>query len=192
MRTPTLVAFVLVSAGSFLSAQDLGRPTSATPFDNYLGVMRNTLRSLGSNDPALPAVEQYVRTGRGFRYVMKDPYVPQTPAETEATRAGDCKAKSLWLCDQLGDAHVRYVIGKTRRGAKLSHAWVMWQNQGRWWILDCTNTTRPILAESVSKNEYIPFYSYDKSGCYRHSTPQLMTASVAGKGNPVAASSHPH
>jgi hypothetical protein len=185
----TLLLLAKVSAFAII---DLGSESTFTPYDPYMRPVKQVLGALPAQTASMERVQQLMREGRSFRYSFSDPYVAADPAVTASRKSGDCKAKSLWLCDQLGDAHVRYVIGKTRRGAKLSHAWVMWQNQGRWWILDCTNTSRPILAESVSKNQYIPFYSYDKSGCYRHSTTQLMTASVAGKSNPVIASSHPH
>jgi hypothetical protein len=110
---------------------------------------------------------------------------------TAATRAGDCKAKSLWLVDQLGDSSVRYVIGKAKRSAKISHAWVMWQHEGRWWILDCTNTTKIIPADRVSRDEYIPLYSYDRSGSYRHAGIQMFAAAPVAnsKNSPVASQS---
>src|SRR5687768_2301350 len=126
-------------------------------------------------------VRDLMRKGHKFRYSFTDPYVAALPHITATRKAGDCKAKSLWLCDQLGDENVRYVIGKSRRNAKISHAWLLWKNEGRWWILDCTNTARPIPADSVSRNQYIPLYSYDRAASYRHASTQLRTASVAGK-----------
>ena len=87
---------------------------------------------------------------------------------TAAKRAGDCKAKSLWLAHEMNDPSVRYVIGKARRSSKISHAWLMWQNEGQWWILDPTNNPKPIPAASVSRDEYLVFYSYDRKGSYRH------------------------
>ena len=77
---------------------------------------------------------------------------------------------------------MRYVIGKARATSKISHAWVMWSDGNSWWILDPTNANRPILAESASRNEYIPLYSWSKNGSYRHSATSLGVAAVAAKG----------
>jgi hypothetical protein len=136
-------------------------------------------------------VRELMRQGRNFRYSFTDPYVAAPPLVTATRKAGDCKAKSLWLCDQLGDENVRYVIGKSRRSAKLSHAWVMWKFDGRWWILDCTNTTRPIAADTVSKDVYIPLYSFDRTAAYRHATTRLTTAAIVSKRSAVAAKNLP-
>ena len=94
MKTPTLIAVLtLLSASSSLSpAQDLGRSVGSTPYDKYFGPIRATLSELHSNSPPIELVNDLVKTGRGFRYYMKDPYVPQTPAETESSKSGDCKA----------------------------------------------------------------------------------------------------
>ena len=131
-----------------------------------------------------------MREGRSFRYSYTDPYRPALPAITADRKAGDCKAKSLWLCSQLGDENVRYVIGKVRRNAKISHAWLLWRNEGRWWILDCTNTSRPIAADTLSEHQYIPLYSYDKSGSYRHSTTALIVVSGEKKSGGLIAASN--
>src|SRR4051812_49167842 len=108
-KSNALIAATLLITGEFILAQDLGKPTGSTPFDSYLGPMRSVLSSLGSNHPALPEVAGYVKTGRGFRYYMKDPLVPQTPAETESSRRGDCKAKSLWVSYKMDYRSVRFV-----------------------------------------------------------------------------------
>ena len=139
---------------------------------------------------SLDRVKALMRVGRGFRYSFTEPYTAALPSVTATLRAGDCKAKALWLCDQLGDENVRFVVGKARISSRISHAWVMWQHEGRWWILDCTNTSIPIPADRVARNEYIPLYSWSKGGTFRHSGTQMFAATVAGKQNsPVAAAS---
>ena len=52
---------------------------------------------------------------------------------------------------------------------------------GRWFILDCTNNSRPVAADSVRPDDYIPLYSWSKSGAYRHAATQIGLAAVAGK-----------
>ena len=109
-------------------------------------------------------MSELVRTGYQFDYVFDSPYVAATPKETEARHAGDCKAKSLWLAQAMNDRSIRFVIGKARAASEISHAWLMWKNQGRWWILDPTNASKPIPADRVSRGEYLVFYSYDQHG----------------------------
>lgn len=113
-------------------------------------------------------MKQYVRTGKSFRYYMKDPYVPQTPAETEASKSGDCKAKSLWVAWKMDDRSVRYVIGKARAVSQISHAWLMWPGPGGWFILDPTNFSSPLAANRVSRSEFTPIYSYTAGGKFAH------------------------
>ena len=136
-------------------------------------------------------VQTLMRQGRMFRYAHTEPYYPALPSETAAKRKGDCKDKALWLINQLNDPSARFVIGKEKRGASVSHAWVMWQSEGRWWILDCTMTSKPMPADQMSMNKYVPLYSWAKGVSFRH-TDKLsgMTAEVAGKKQaPVASKS---
>ena len=101
---------------------------------------------------------------------------------------GDCKDKALWLCDQLQDPSARFVIGKMKRGSRISHAWVMWQGEGRWWILDCTMNASAIPADSVGPDSYVPLFSYSKNTAFRHTGSTGPLASVAGRSKaPVAA-----
>jgi hypothetical protein len=116
---------------------------------------------------------------------MDDPYVAALPQETARTRTGDCKDKALWLCDQLNDSSVRFVIGKTSRSAKISHAWVLWKDAGRYWILDCTLNRAPIAADTLPEDRYIPLYSYAKGSAFRHGVSSVNVAAVATK-KPVA------
>jgi hypothetical protein len=177
-----ILATALLLASSIAAhCLDLGSPTSHTPYDPYMAPVSRVLRSVnGGAEDDMDRVRTLMRTGRSFRYSYSssNPYVADLPSRTAARRAGDCKAKSLWLIDQLGDANVRYVIGKARRSSKLSHAWVLWEHNNRWWILDCTMTREPIPADRVGRNEYIPFYSYAKNTAYRHATTSTMVATT--------------
>jgi hypothetical protein len=135
----------------------------------------------------LDEVKKLMVEGRNFRYRMTNPYVAAPPQQTAMIRAGDCKDKALWLCSKLDSDDVRFVIGKTERGIKINHAWVMWRNEGRWWLLDCTLKRAPIPADEVPANRYIPLYSFSKGGTYRHAATGGNLAKVAGrKSSPVA------
>ena len=182
LRNLTLALSGLIFASASASAGvDLGTPAGYTPYDRYMSPVRQVLGTLNGKTSDFDRVQNLLRVGRSFRYSFTDPYVAASPAVTERTRKGDCKAKSLWLVDQLGDANVRYVIGKARATSKISHAWVMWHDGRDWWILDPTNTSRPIAAARVASNQYIPFYSWARNGSYRHATTTLNVATVASK-----------
>ena len=58
--------------------------------------------------------------------------------------------------------------------AKSAHAWLYWRYDGRWWILDPTNLSRPIAADSVGRTRYVPYYSFTRSASYRHPATHLM------------------
>ena len=168
MKIKILVAAAVLISGSVTWAQDLGSPTSKTPFDAYLGVMRSVLSSLGSNHPEIPVVTEYVKVGRGFRYYMKDPYVPQTPQETETSRSGDCKAKSLWGAYKMDDRTLRFIVGRAHASSGMNHAWLLWKSPTGWLILDPTLLSTPIDLNRVGPNEYTPRYSYSASGKFVH------------------------
>jgi hypothetical protein len=155
---------------------DLGAPAAATPYDPYMTPVKQVLTHLANTDNSMDRVRSLMHEGRSFRYSFTSPYVAATPDVTAATHAGDCKAKALWLADQLNDGSVRFVIGKARRTSQMSHAWLLWQHENRWWILDCTNNWDPIPADRVSSSQYIPYYSFAKTGEFRHQATQLLTA----------------
>jgi hypothetical protein len=187
MKTLSLFALGLLSLGlsafAGSASLDLGSSAARTPYDSYMQPVKQVLGSLDGAAPTMDKVQALMRQGRGFFYSYTTPYVAQTPEVTASTHAGDCKAKALWLCNQLGDSNVRFVVGKAAYRAKLSHAWVLWReaSSGRWFILDCTNNSRPIAADTVPADEYIPLYSWSKSGTYRHAATQIGIAAVAGK-----------
>ncbi len=177
-RTPTKPA--APGTGRDLDLQ----PTSFTPYDAYLGPVRTVISRLNGRNATMTTACDLVREGRGFRYLVTDPYRAQPPAVTEARHAGDCKSKALWLYDQLGDPGAYYVIGKLERRSRTSHAWVYWRCGGRWWILDPTDRGTPISADSVASHRYVPYYSFSRSGTFRHSATRLMLA--MGRGIPAA------
>ena len=176
------VSGLLMAHSVAFAGIDLGTPAGYTPYDRYMSPVKQVLGTLHGQSNDMKRVQSLLSTGRNFRYSFTDPYTAALPSETARTQTGDCKAKSLWLMDQLGDSNVRYVIGKARATSKISHAWVMWNDGSTWWILDPTNASRPIAADSTSRSEYIPQYSWAKNGSYRHSTTSLGVAAVAGKG----------
>jgi transglutaminase-like putative cysteine protease len=182
-----LISFFAVVSNSW-SAVDLGNRSSGTPYDRYMAPVRTVLGALDNRKANMEQVKALMKEGRSFRYRFDEPYVPAMPSVTASQRTGDCKDKALWLCDRLNDASVRFVIGKTHARAKMSHAWVMWQNEGRWWILDCTLKSAPIAADTLPSDKYIPQYSYAKGTAFRHGVTNMNVASVATKGKaPVAA-----
>ena len=181
------IALLLTAKLTSFAGFDAGAPSDSTPYDRYMTPVRTVLSRLGSNKPSMEQVRKLMNEGRNFRYRLENPYVAAMPETTAHKRSGDCKDKALWLCDQLGDSEVRFVIGKTQPGIRLSHAWVMWKNEGRWWLLDCTLRRAPIAAEEVPANRYIPLYSYSKGTTFRHAATQIGIAQVASKSKaPVA------
>jgi transglutaminase-like putative cysteine protease len=179
------LAAVAVLATKAFGAFDLGTPASSTPYEPYMAPVKNVLGGLNGK-AEMGKVKELLKVGYGFRYSFTEPYLAASPEQTAKTKTGDCKAKSLWLISQMGDRNVRYIIGKARSTSKISHAWVMWNDGGKWWILDPTNVSRPIAADSVGKNEYIPLYSYDTGHAFRHSATTILTASAANGQAPVA------
>lgn len=182
-------ALLLLAKLSAFAVVDLGSSTPATPYDRYMAPVRQTYAGIQGGGATMEKVQALMRQGRMFRYAHTEPYYPAMPEVTAAKKKGDCKDKALWLINQLDDPSARFVIGKEKRGASISHAWVMWQHEGRWWILDCTMTSKPMPADSVSMDKYVPLYSWSKNASFRH-TDKLsgMTAEVAGKKQaPVAA-----
>ena len=153
----------------------------ATPYDPYLRPVHTVFQQLNGTPPSFLRVASLMREGWSFQYTFDTPYVPTMPSVTAAQRAGDCKAKSLWLASEMNDPSVRFVIGKARSTSKISHAWLMWKNNGKWWILDPTNASKPIPASAVAPNEYLISYAYDQTGSYCfNTTPARSRRSVAG------------
>jgi hypothetical protein len=165
------LAFLATSA-RFLGEVDAGRPIGGTPYDAYLGPMRQTYARLGGGSPSINDVRSQLRTAYRFRYYFDaaQPYTPQLPTVTESKQQGDCKAKSLWLASKMDTRSARYVIGKASSGSRISHAWLLWSNSGAWIILDPTNTAEMIQADRVAGKRLFPKFSYGVGSAYSHPT----------------------
>ena len=163
------------------------QPASYTPYDRYMGSVRSIIAGVDDRRASMGRACSLMKEAHAFRYLPGDPYRAAMPAVTAATRRGDCKAKSLWLFNQLGDPEALYVIGKAVAGAKNSHAWVYWRNGGRWWILDPTNRSAPIAADTVSESRYVAYYSFGKAGAFRHKATRIFMAQDAASVTVVAA-----
>ena len=135
MNIKFLLASLLLAKVTALAAFDLGSSTGSTPYDPYMRPVKQVLGGLHGSSSDMNHVKDLMRTSHGFRYSFTEPYTAQLPAVTANIKAGDCKAKSLWLADQLGDRNIRFVIGKATRTSKISHAWLLWNDGTRWWIL---------------------------------------------------------
>jgi len=151
------------------------QPTNFTPYDRYMTNVRKVIENVQHRMSTMDRACELVEQGRQFKYVMGNPYYAKTPAMTAMDRAGDCKDKALWLFNALGDPNALYVIGKATKRNPNSHAWVYWWNENRWWILDCTNRSEPLAADTVGEDAYIPYYSFGRYGAYRHKATFLLT-----------------
>jgi hypothetical protein len=174
MKTIILLSLILLLAISArLNGEvDAGQPVGGTPYDPYLGPMRQTYARLGGSSPSISDVRTHLRTAHRFRYYFDNaqPYTPQLPSVTESRQQGDCKAKSLWLANKMGVRSARYVIGKASSGSSMSHAWLLWPGGGGWIILDPTNSAEIIQAERVAGRRMFARYSYSGSRAYNHPT----------------------
>ena len=166
---------------------DLGTAAGSTPYDPYIQSVKQTLTTLEGSTATMDRVQTLMNKGRSFRYSHTEPYAAARPEVTAARKVGDCKDKALWLCDQLDDRNVRFVIGKMNRSARVRHAWVLWNDGQQWWVLDCTLNSRPIPADKVAPGDYVPLYSWAKTGAYRHTPVESLMAAAASKSSaPVA------
>lgn len=163
------------------------QPTAFTPYDRYISTVRSVINNLKVHDATMARAARLVKQGHRYRYCLCDPYRADLPARTEARQAGDCKSKSLWLYDNLGDRNALFVIGKAQKRSRTSHAWIYWRCDERWWILDCTERSDPIAADSIPSDRYVPYYSYGAGSAYRHKATRLMlTGALHPSAKPVA------
>ena len=134
MKLILILPIILIATPVLLRAEvDTGRPCGGTPYDAYMGPMRQTYARLGDGSPSINDVRSQLRTAYRFRYYFDaaQPYTPQLPEVTESRQQGDCKAKSLWLLSKMDTRDARYVLGKATTGSRISHvvaALVEWRH----------------------------------------------------------------
>lgn len=165
LMSTTMWCFVVSGVGA-----DLGRRSARTPYDPYFGAVISVMNGLDSAPAEIDEVRAKLRHAHQMRhsYDPDRPYVPQRPSVTDRVGVGDCKAKALWLAQELNDSRTRFVVGRYRGAQSRSHAWLLWSNGESWWILDPTFYGDPV---PVSRsNSWIPYYSYSKGGRYVHSS----------------------
>ncbi|HEY2713192.1 MAG TPA: hypothetical protein VGI60_11810 [Chthoniobacterales bacterium] len=176
MKHILILPIILIATSVLLRAEvDTGRPCGGTPYDAYMGPMRQTYARLGGGSPSINDVRSQLRTAYRFRYYFDpaQPYTPQTPEVTESRQQGDCKAKSLWLLSKMGTRDTRYVMGRATNRSRISHVWLLWSNGGTWIILDPTNTAEVIDADRVVGQKLFAKYSYSARSAYKHPTYSL-------------------
>ena len=183
LRAPRAVPSAFAPAAAAAVRELALQPTDLTPYDRYMGTLHTVIAELDGRGATMAQTCAWMKVAHHFRYESGDPYRAALPEITALTEAGDCKAKALWLYSCLGDPSALYVIGKIAKDAKNNHAWLYWRSQNRWWILDPTNRSEPVAADSVSRDRYLPHYSFGPGGAYRHTTTQLFMAQI-GEGQP--------
>ena len=178
-KPPVVIAPPPPPAEITLAQRELAlQPAVETPYDRYSGPVRAVIARLDLRPANMARARELMNVAHAFRYRSQHPYLAALPEATEASRSGDCKAKSLWLYDQLGDPAALYVIGKTFKGTKSNHAWIYWRCDSRWWILDPTNRSTPVAADSFPDDRYVPYYSFGKAGVFRHRATALFLANA--------------
>ena len=150
------------------------QPTSFTPYDRFLDNVWPVLKRLDDGEASMLRALRMMEKGRSFSYLFTDPYRPQSPEFTASKRSGDCKSKALWLCAALGDPNVLWVVGKKTRNSAENHCWVYWRSEGRWYVLDCTENSRPLPTDEIPRDHYIPYYSFGKGGAFRHAATRIQ------------------
>jgi hypothetical protein len=163
--TPPLISAIIIAA-LHLTHPDF--QAAATAYDGYMKrPVEEALGQAASSKPDIREVKQWLGESYHFRYIMRDPVTPTPPAVTEATRAGDCKDKALWLAAKMEDpADVVFVIGRARANSRINHAWLAWASGGSVWILDPTNCPSPLRADRIRKGEYIPEFFFTRYGTF--------------------------
>ena len=134
-----------------------------------------------------------MKEGAAFRYDGAEHRIPQSPAVTEARRAGDCKDLAVWLASKLNDPSVIFVEGHGAHSHE-HHAWLEWIGDGQLWILDLTvhfNGSVPTLASQshnpTSSLYYVPERFVTKYGVFTSRGAISGSAPIGGCSQPVAA-----
>jgi hypothetical protein len=154
-----LIGFSLVACvGARQSAEPyVGSPARRTPYDSRYERVRLYLEEARTKIMYTPE-----EGGRDYW---------QLPEESEYLGAGDCEDMAIWLYVKMkraGLRPLRLCIGKHCDTAAQMHAWVLWQDGKRLYILDPSTSAEPMRLEQISPDSYVPYYSYDGDRKWRH------------------------
>ena len=143
---------------------------SRRPFAHYLnGESRVQVQSIEEICQWLQQCE-YVRDMELFN--QRD--VWQHPGEFESLRKGDCEDHALWAWRKLKELDIpaEFVVGRTEWGENAVgvHAWVLYEENGRTYLLETTNKKQLIYPLEAIQKRYQPWFSVDAaSQTYRFS-----------------------
>ena len=78
MKLILILPIIVIATSVLLPAEvDTGRPCGGTPYDAYMGPMRQTYAPLGDGSPSINDVRSQLRTAHRFRYFFDaaQPYI---------------------------------------------------------------------------------------------------------------------
>ncbi|MFA6338647.1 MAG: transglutaminase domain-containing protein [Candidatus Paceibacterota bacterium] len=163
-----LLTFVFLSNNVFSREFDRGTPVQNTPYEKDLKNLRIVLNGLNSDAKWKEVTDCTKKVFTYIKYKDRNTDMPSPPSLTWARKNGDCKDKSLLLAKLLNDKNIIIVGGICWVNDRDGHMWLEWKHEGEWYILDPTNSSKPIKLSSVGQYDYIPYYSWSKSGIYKH------------------------
>jgi predicted transglutaminase-like cysteine proteinase len=160
------ISFLIVAITGFSSvgfAQPALFEVASTPYDKQMARVEPTLTAPSGytfDRISFTLVNEWISQLRAMPYRYSREW--HTPSEVEAARAADCKGKAMVLYDWLqlnGATDVRFVIGKRRATALLTHAWLEWGTKTGVYVLDPTFNWAA-RAKLQDRSTYIAFYAY--------------------------------
>ncbi|HUW32489.1 MAG TPA: hypothetical protein VM223_12830 [Planctomycetota bacterium] len=141
-----------------------GTPAQRTPYDGKYEKVRKYLREAATR----------------IRYTPEDDNIDywQLPQETEALGTGDCEDMAIWLYDKLrraGVTGIRFCIGKHVQDSSIMHAWVLWFDGSKTFVLDPSVSGELQNVKDIPSRLYTPYYSYDGDRKWIHKRPEKKT-----------------
>ncbi len=160
-------ALCLSMASCFASSTFVSVPSS--PYDwQMTRILPALLAKSSSSQISLPLVNNWMGDLRDIPYRYHSEW--KTPAEVQSNQSADCKGKAVLLYERMqrnGARNVRLVIGKRGATSRVTHAWLLWETDGRTFVLDPTFNWTACRSEDVRPGSYVPLYAYSGAKKYR-------------------------
>lgn len=146
---------------------------ATTPYDAQMSRISRVMQAgtSAAQTLQLDQVNQWMRGLKRIPYQYTSTW--KTPEELQATRSGDCKAKALslyYLMKSKGATNVMFVIGRRTGSSQGTHAWLLWETQGKVWLLDPTDESSAVESSGFGTDEYVPHYAYNGASKLRPSS----------------------